>query len=51
MCSGFLLDHVPLDPGSPVLTAGFHKIHCHGIAVEELSFFGDGHFANVTLSN
>jgi hypothetical protein len=21
------------------LTAGFHNIHCHGIAAEELSFF------------
>jgi uncharacterized protein len=34
---GLPLDHVPLDSGSPVLTAGFHKSHCHGIAVEELS--------------
>jgi hypothetical protein len=35
----FRLVDVPFGRGSHFLTAGSHKTHCHGIAVEELPFF------------
>lgn len=46
------MDHVPLGSGSPLLRAGSHKTHRHGIAVEALPLVADPYAAEgITMSD